>query len=332
MPLLNRGRLRGDLPLSDSRLSDSRLSDFGPSERGLDPAAHTETLPRDPVPETVRRAARSAFFDVCANPRCGSGWLKLWRSRKAPVFEGGWCCSPACMRALVESAVSRELDTRAGVADVHPNRIPLGLHLLEQGWITRSQLRTALDAQKAAGAGRLGTWLVRGEAVSEERMTRALALQWSCPLLGLEFHRPEAMSALVPRLFIETFGALPLRVAADRILYLGFENRPDPVLALALKRMTGLRVESGVVAASSFAPAHTRLLAAPYPSSSLVEEGDGASLTNILFQTVEQRRCADARLVRVHGCLWLRLWLRPQLGPIPESGSVEDILCSISHC
>ncbi len=33
--------------------------------------------------------------------------------------------------------------------------------MLEQGWITQRQLRAALEAQKAAGSGRLGHWLVR---------------------------------------------------------------------------------------------------------------------------------------------------------------------------
>ena len=76
-------------------------------------------------------------------------------------------------------------------------------------------------------------------------MTRALGLQWSCPVLGLEYHDAEALTVLLPRLFVDAFGALPLRVAAGRLLYLGFEDRLDPVVALAVERMSGLRVESG---------------------------------------------------------------------------------------
>jgi hypothetical protein len=294
----------------------------------LDPtglaSAHPARLP-------ARLRARSGFFESCANPRCGSGWLKLWRSRRVPVFEGGWCCSPACMRAQVESALSRELDTRASVADAHPHRIPLGLLMLEQGWITRGALRAALEAQKAAGAGRLGAWLVRQQAASEESITRALALQWSCPVLGLEFHRPEAMTAFLPRLFVDAFGALPLRVAAGRILYLGFEDRPDPVVALAVERMTGLRVEYGVVPAALFRPALERLLAARFPRSGLAEAAADRALTPALFQAIERSRPTEARLVRLHACLWLRLWLRPQLGPMPEPDSIQDLLCSISN-
>ena len=96
--------------------------------------------------------------------------------------------------------------------------------MLEQGWITSGQLRGALDAQKAAGAGRLGNWLVRQQGVSELLVTRALGLQWSCPVMPLEYHDAEALTVLLPRLFVDAFGALPLRVAADKLLYLGFEG------------------------------------------------------------------------------------------------------------
>ena len=63
---------------------------------------------------------------------------------------------------------------------------PAGPGHAGQGWITGAQLRRALEAQKAAGGGRLGHWLVRQQGVSEQLVTRALGLQWSCPVLGLE--------------------------------------------------------------------------------------------------------------------------------------------------
>ncbi len=326
MPLLSRGRIR-----LEGRGRAQNLPQFLPPAGGefLDPGRFREAAARtEDVPPPA--APRSGFFETCANPRCGSGWLKLWRSRRGPVFEGGWCCSPDCMRAQVESALSRELDTRSTAPQARPHRIPLGLVLLEQGWITRDQLRAALAAQKAAGADSLGAWLVRRHAVSEEQVTRALALQWSCPVLGLQFHRPEAMAALLPRHFVKALGALPLRVAAGRILYLGFENRPDPVLAFALERVSGLRVESGVVPGSRFHPAHQRLLVTQYPRSGMVEAGSGASLARSLLEIIEQTRPADACLVRVHGCLWLRLWLRPQLSATPAPDAVEDRLFSLA--
>jgi hypothetical protein len=277
----------------------------------------------------ARASARGGLLETCANPGCGSGWLHLWRSRSAPVFEGGWSCSAGCTASRVAAAVGRELDGRLSMEESHRHRVPLGLVMLEQGWITSGQLRQALDAQRVAGAGRLGHWLVRQQGVSEQLVTRALGLQWSCPVLALDFHDAEGLTALVPRLFVDAFGALPLRVAAGKLLYLGFEDRLDPVLALGVERMSGLRVESGLVQGSLFGPAHTRMLNERFPPVELIEAGSEAAMVHGLARAVERARPVESRLVRVHDCLWLRMWKRPQIGAMPERGSVEDLICSI---
>jgi hypothetical protein len=225
--------------------------------------------------------------------------------------------------------VGRELDGRGTAPENHRHRIPLGLVMLEQGWITSGQLRQALDAQRVAGTGRLGYWLVRQQGVSEQLVTRALSLQWSCPVLPLEFHDAEALTPLLPRLFVEAFGALPLRVAAGKLLYLGFEDRLDPVVALAVERMSGLRVESGLVQGSLFRPVHGRMLSAKFPSVELIEAVSEPVLVQALAKSIERARPAESRLVRVHDCLWLRMWRRAQGGPMPERDSVRDLICTI---
>ena len=48
-----------------------------------------------------------------------------------------------------------------------------------------------------------------------------------------------------------------------------------------------------------------------------------------LTKAVERTRPVEARLARVHDCLWLRMWLRPQSGPLPELGSIQDLICSV---
>jgi hypothetical protein len=277
----------------------------------------------------VRARARGGIFETCSNPDCGSGWLHLWRSRTAPVFEGGWSCSAACTTARIEAAVRRELEGRGLGQESHRHRIPLGLVMLEQGWITAGQLRLALDAQKQAGAGRLGRWLVSQQGVSEQLVTRALGLQWSCPVLPVEFHDAEALTVLVPRLFVDAFGALPLRVAAGKLLYLGFEDRLDPVVALAVERMSGLRVESGLVQESLFGPAHARMLNARFPPVELIEASSEPAAVHAFSKAIERARPVYSKLVRVHDCLWLRMWQRPQTGAMPERGSTQDLICSI---
>ena len=274
----------------------------------------------------------NGIFSTCANARCDSGWLRLWRRRDTPVFEGGWCCSSECMAARVGAALAREIDGRGSPREGHRHRIPLGLVLLEQGWITNQDLRNALQLQKDAGAGRLGRWLIETRTASEENVTRALGLQWGCPVLAMEFHHPEGLTALVPRLFVDAFGALPLRVAAARILYLGFEDHLDAALALALERMTGLEVVGGLVQESQFHPAHVRLLEARFPAAELIEAATEPALASAFVKAVERTRPVESRLVRVHDCFWLRMWIRPGSGPLPEVDSVCDLIGSVrSH-
>jgi hypothetical protein len=306
-----------------------------PTDRGITAMADRlppfETPnPKHSPPPGMGLTGLAGLFSTCANPKCASGWLHLWRSRSSPVFEGGWSCSAACTAARVELAVRRELDGRGNEPSGHRHRIPLGLVMLEQGWITSEQLRRALEAQKAAGQGKLGKWLVRQQGASEQMVTRALSLQWSCPVLPLDFHDPEAMAPVLPRLFVDAFAALPLRVAAGRILYLGFEDRLDPVLALAAERMTGLRVEAGLVRGSLFAPAHERMLSASFPRTQLIETASESPLVRVLSRAIERTKPVESRLVRVHDCLWLRMWTRVQTGSLPEVAGVEDVVCSLA--
>jgi hypothetical protein len=205
----------------------------------------------------------------------------------------------------------------------------MGLLMLEHGWITQDQLRQALRAQKEAGEGRLGRWLVRQGATAEPMIARTLADQWNCPVLTLDGHDPAGVASVMPRLFADAFGALPVRVAANRTLYLGFEESLDPVLALAIERMTGLHVESGIVPESHFRRAHARLLEAKFPPVELIESVSESAAAYALARSIERARPCASRLVRVHECLWLRLWGQRQGERTPEDTSIQDIVCLI---
>jgi hypothetical protein len=117
-------------------------------------------------------------------------------------------------------------------------------------------------------------------------------------------------------------------VAAGRILYLGFEDRIDPALALAAERMTGLHVEAGLVQSSLFRPALARALESRFPSVELIEAASEQALAAALANALEELRPVEARLLRIHDCIWLRIWLQRQTGPLPESGSIRDLIAS----
>ena len=298
------------------------------SASAADKSSRNSILKRIPFAGEAGRADYG-LFSVCANPRCNAGWLNVWRSRTAPVFESGWCCSPQCTLAQVAWALRREIEMLGRTEESRGHRIPLGLLMLERGWITAAQLRTALAAQRLAGTGRIGEWLKDRCNVSEQMVTRALALQWRCPVLPMEGHHPEDTSAFLPRLFVDAFGALPIRSAAGKLLYVGFEERLDPVLALAVQRMTGLQVINGLVPDSVFGPAHARMLKAKYPRVELIEAISEQVLARELARRIEKARPIECRLARVHDFFWVRMWKRAQRGPLPEADAVEDLICTL---
>jgi hypothetical protein len=294
-----------------------------PDGKGLDSGPESDSR------STPVSFARTGLIGRCANHDCRSGWVHLFRRRSMPIFEGGWTCSPQCTEALLLGAVRRELDDRQPACETHRHRIPLGLLMMEQGWITSNQLRDALEAQKAAVRGRLGNWLVLQHATDETTVTRALGLQWSCPVLPAELAGPAALTSVMPRLFLDAFGVLPLRVAADKLLYLGFEQSPDSVLAFAIGRMSGMRVESAIVPSSVFHRAQRNMLAEQFPTVQLAEAVSELAAAHLLARSIERHQPAEARLVRMHDCLWLRMWLARDSRTVPGIRSVFDVVCSI---
>lgn len=317
------------------RRANGRLPLYGEDDAGLAP---TENNFGDEAASEVPSSS------TCMNPYCKTNWLRLWRRRQAPRLEGRWACSAECMRSFVETVVARELaGDMPWEPQRHRHRMPLGLILLGQGWITEEQLRAALEAQRTVGKGRIGAWLMRQCKLPEERVTRALAMQWGCPIFPVAIHQPETVATLIPRLFLDSFGLLPVRVASGRVLYLGFEDRLDAAAALAVTRMTGLRIETGVVPATQYLRAHERMMDAVFPKTVLTEASTAQAVADKLTEVIERVRPHEARLVRLHQYLWLRMWRTPMpmaarrsasgtggatpVIPIPRIHQVEDLIC-----
>jgi len=265
---------------------------------------------------------------TCANLQCTTTWTAPWRNRKRPIFEGQWGCSGRCVLELVRSAIRRETgDTIHDAQLEHRHRVPLGLLLLAEGWITHSQLQQSLSIQRECG-GRIGEILVSECGVEPDRITRGLSLQWSCPVLDTGRFSPRAMALVAPRTFTQKFGMLPIRVAGSRILYLGFEDRLDAASALALEQMTGLKIESGVISTPQYEAAQNSLLECE--GVLLREEScnERDAMASRVTAILEQKQPVAAKLVRLHHYYWLRLWLEPNAigkhGSLPVDG--EDML------
>jgi hypothetical protein len=157
---------------------------------------------------------------------------------------------------------------------------------------------------------------VNGEAdvehVREHRpdlMVLDLSLQWSCPVLEARGFTPGAMAMVPPKIFVEEFGFVPLRVAGSKLLYLGFEDRLDATSALALEQMTELKVESGLVKTHEYREARQMLLDAEGLLLTVETLGEADGLAARVTAILEQKQPISSRFVRMHKYLWLRLWL-----------------------
>jgi hypothetical protein len=293
-----------------------------------DAVSHGDLLP------FAQAAAATTFLPHCRNAKCKSGWMKLWRSRQAPILEGMWACSAACMQELVQTAVLREMSERSTQNVVHKHRVPLGLVLLSRGWITQEQLKCALEAQKKAGSGRLGEWLIKQKAVGEDQITRALGAQWNCPVLSSDSYDPVAMAAMFPRLLMDSLNVIPLRLAGRHLLYVAFEERIDRCLVLAVERMLGLKVEAGLLPASEFRRRQGEMLRASFPKARLLEAMNMRGLVHAFTGMMEENKPVQAKIVRVHDYFWLRLWRnsRPteDSKALPGVLDVEDMVCALA--
>jgi hypothetical protein len=256
-----------------------------------------------------------------------------WKRRNRPVFEQEWGCSARCLTALVRAAVRREVGdgAKADAAAPHRHRVPLGLVLLAQGWISHPQLQMALEAQRASGRGRIGDWLTQSCGLGEERIARGLGTQWNCPVLSLDDFSPSAMALVLPKRLIAEFGQVPVRVAGSSLLYLAFEERMDAALALGVEQMCGLRAESGLLPATQFAEARAKVLAADGVQVQMKLVSDRDALTAAMVRALEQQQPVASHLVRVHQYYWLRLWLEKGatrgIGRLPPSAEdVQDYL------
>lgn len=266
---------------------------------------------------------------LCGNAECASGWTMPWRNRRRPIFEGQWGCSGRCVLSMVRAAVNRELgDGITSAPAPHRHRVPLGLLMLAQGWITHPQLQKALAAQRESGTGRIGDWLMSECGLEAEQITRGLSIQWGCPVLTTEQFSPETMALVMPKVLVESLGLLPLRVAGSRILYLGFTDRLDASAAFATEQMTELKVESGVVQGSHFEAARSRLLACDGVEVRLEAVEDKDAMAGRITAILEQKQPIATRLVRLHQYYWLRTWLESgaigRAGKLPATG--EDVL------
>jgi hypothetical protein len=217
------------------------------------------------------------------------------------------------MSGCLELALAETLERIrivVGPAVSAPHRIPLGLLLLSRQQLTAEQLRTALEAQRAAGHGRIGEWLQRLGFATEDQITAALARQWSCPVLRMSTPSPASnLMPAIPSLLLRSFSMIPVNfVAATSTLHIAFGEGIDYGVLYAIEQMLACRTEPCLVSPSLMRK--NLLTLSPHRGKSEVvfeRVADAAEFVRIVGSYACKMDASEIRVVPCGVYIWVRL-------------------------
>jgi hypothetical protein len=258
-------------------------------------------------------------------PRCGycgcvharSKWRRMRHRSRGVRMQGARYCGAECLEVALSEVLER-VRAVPGRAAMVSHRIPLGLLLLSQQQLTPAQLRTGLEAQRAARRGsskrgnsrKIGAWLQQLGFATEHQVTAALARQWSCPVLRTG---PATIGANpfppIPLLLLEYFQMMPVElVEATGTLLIAFGEGIDYTALYAIEQMLGYRTEPCLVSPSTL----QRSLQARSQhrvSSDVVFERveDAGECAHIIGSYAAKVAADEVRFARCGEHLWIRL-------------------------
>jgi hypothetical protein len=245
----------------------------------------------------------SRWIEHCSNRECRTRWLQLFRRRSCPRFEEKWACSAVCMEQILADAICSQIESWEPVHAERALRMPLGLILLSRGWISHREFLEALAAQRRSGSGRIGEWLGRLHGISEATIAKALGIQWNCAVLlhgmpGLQF-----APSLIPAFLRMRYGLALVRQGPEAALYLAGKHRAEHAAARAIEHMLREPVHAAFLEDSTWQHEHSET----GDTTEFVIPGRNGIVASI-GELIERTRASDARLVRMHDHLWLRIW------------------------
>jgi hypothetical protein len=247
----------------------------------------------------------------CASAECthsGKLWSAWLHAASAVEFEGRWYCGLPCLKSSVTFRIHTLL---ASFRQEKPRafRLPLGLLLINRGYLSKGQLRSALQQQREFGRGRIGEWLLQLGMVTEEQLTQALGQQWACPVFPLDLQPPKASwGDLLPVPLLESACAVPVHASPDgRLVHLAFADRVDHTLLYAVEQMLGCRTVACVSSASAIAHflEHLRRTA-PREEASFDTVRDPRDMAATISNYAEELQATRISLARAAAYLWVR--------------------------
>jgi|FLOH01.1.fsa_nt_gi type IV pilus assembly protein PilB len=187
----------------------------------------------------------------------------------------------------------------------------LGKILVELGVVGMGQIQATLAEQRRMG-GRIGTLLVAKGAITEEDLSRALALQQGLKWLSAEELRPtEDAVALLDAGTARAFGALPLD-QVQGVLRVAISNPETLPLLGDLESISGCRIEAVLAAPEALAVAVENAYQrhAEVKAAADVEASEAAPIVRLLEQILTRAvrdRAADIHFEPYQGTFRIRM-------------------------
>ena len=171
-------------------------------------------------------------------------WNRWIRRAVRVLLNGSEYCVGECIEQAVVEAILAAPSLQRHRSPSH--RVPLGLMLLSRQQITAEQLRSAIAAQRTAGSGKLGEWLLSLGYVEQHQITAALARQWSCPVLrGISALDAGRRVPPIPVALMRSCAMIPVGyVESSATLHIAFADAIDYPVLYAIEKMAGCHTEA----------------------------------------------------------------------------------------
>ncbi len=250
------------------------------------------------------------------------------------LLQGRWYCCLDCF----EDAITGVFNGLLKLSDEplpRLHRVPLGLLLLGRGVITDSQLKSALQAQRDSGSGRLGRWLIRLGVASAQDVSAALASQWGCGVFPLERdQRYRECSQMLPFALLESSHMIPVHyLPASQLLFVAFSEDIDHTALYAVERLIGGHTEPCIVTEAAMERALEEIRNVSRPAEIVFETlWDAPEMARTVRDYAVKLNADELILARPRRFLWVRLrasgrsWdllFRLPAGKIAESAAMS---------
>jgi type II secretion system (T2SS) protein E len=186
----------------------------------------------------------------------------------------------------------------------------MGLLLLSHGVIDQNTLRDAIELQRTHQSGRLGHWLQKLGAVSEQQVTEAVARQWNCGVYPLRADSLDAQTLdLVPYPLLRSLRMLPVHHNLHaRTLHIAFCDAVDYSALHVIEQMLEVKTVACIARESEIHSALQRMSALS-PSAGQIGKMnyETREMARICRSRFFQADGKDAKALRCGPYIWVRI-------------------------